>query len=157
MKYEMEYYKYNKATKGLIIVIIVYTLFFIIGSLLAPIFASAKYYIYADKLYGLLSASCSQEAMRSFWINGYQMAICSRCLGIYLGVIIASILGLFNKNFNNLGLLIFFILGFGEKAIEMFIWNSNNYFRLISGLFLGVFILTIILSLFKIKERRTTC
>ncbi|HEX6981128.1 MAG TPA: DUF2085 domain-containing protein [Balneolaceae bacterium] len=28
---------------------------------------------------------CHQNTLRSFWINGQPMAVCSRCLGIYIG------------------------------------------------------------------------
>lgn len=33
----------------------------------------------------LFEALCHQNPARSFWINGRPMAVCSRCLGIYVG------------------------------------------------------------------------
>jgi uncharacterized membrane protein len=35
---------------------------------------------------------CHQRPERSFWIFGYQVAVCARCLGIYLGAAIGLVL-----------------------------------------------------------------
>jgi|ERR1035437_2789866 uncharacterized membrane protein len=43
-------------------------------------------------LYRGFSLVCHQRPERSFWISGAEMAVCSRCLGIYLGAAVGLLL-----------------------------------------------------------------
>lgn len=74
---------------AIIILVIIYSLFFIAGGFSAPIFAHFKFFEEADSIYSLFKRSCHQDALRCFWVWGYQMAICARCLGVYIGTVMA--------------------------------------------------------------------
>jgi len=52
---------------------------------LAPIVASRGYSFSSGLIYFLFSRVCHQMASRSFFIFGHQLAVCSRCTGIYFG------------------------------------------------------------------------
>lgn len=130
--------------------LLIYTLFFILCGLSAPIFAFYKKYLLADVIYALMRRSCMQDAVRCFWILGYQMAICARCLGEYCGVIFAIVLYLKRINFNKMMFLTVMIIAFGEILLEYFkIYNSNNYIRCFAGFALGIFIMN---SLYHLKK-----
>ncbi|MDP9269120.1 MAG: DUF2085 domain-containing protein [Acidobacteriota bacterium] len=40
------------------------------------------------------SIVCHQDAARSFWIAGAPMAVCVRCLGVYLGAVVGAVVPL---------------------------------------------------------------
>lgn len=46
----------------------------------------------ADLLYALFSPVCHQDPARSFTLLGHQWAVCHRCSGIYLGLLLGSFL-----------------------------------------------------------------
>lgn len=132
----------NYSLKKVIIIFFVgYSLFFIAGGFAAPVLAYFKLFSQADIVYELFRRSCHQDAVRCFWILGYQMAICARCLGAYIGV--ASMLYAFLHK-HKINQPTYFTLGalaFAEIALEMFsIYSANNYIRLTAGVFLGIFI-----------------
>lgn len=116
----------------------IYSLLFIILGVLAPVLAYSKQFYAADIIYLLMHKSCTQEALRCFWVFGYQMAICARCLGSYIGVIIAIILELSNIRFNKMTCLLLTIIAFGEILLEVLkVYSGNNYIRLVAGIALG--------------------
>jgi len=51
--------------------------------------------------YGLFSLICHQIPERSFFLNGYQLPVCARCIGIYFGIFAGSILYPIFKKLNN--------------------------------------------------------
>lgn len=129
-------------TKIFLWFLLVYTLFFILCGFSAPILAFYKQYATADLIYALMRRSCLQDAVRCFWIFGYQMAICARCLGAYCGVILGIIFYLRGFNFNKKIYISMIILAFGEILLEYFkIYSANNYIRYFAGFALGMFII----------------
>lgn len=134
--------------KVIIIFFAFYSVFFIIGAFAAPLLAHFKMFYQADYIYALFHKSCHQDAVRCFWILGYQMAICARCLGAYIGtaVVLYSFLNKFKMNF---GFFIFIaILAFGEILLEYYkVIPSDNYLRLGAGIALGLFIGTSIIKI----------
>ena len=58
------------------------TLLLLTGALLAP---------RCPLLYLPFSHVCHQRAARSFFWSGSQLAICARCLGLYLGLLLATV------------------------------------------------------------------
>lgn len=134
-------------TKIFLFLLFFYTLFFVICGVLAPVLAVNKQFYLADIIYLLMHKSCTQEALRCFWICGYQMAICARCLGAYFGVIIAILLWLSNKiKFDKKIYFLLILIAFGEILFEFLkIYNGNNYIRFFAGISLGGFL---IMSLF---------
>lgn len=55
------------------------------AALSAPLLAAAGYSVSAFAVLQFFSVVCHQDAARSFWIAGAPLAVCTRCLGIYLG------------------------------------------------------------------------
>lgn len=91
------------------------------------------------------SSFCHQIPARSFSINGVQMAVCSRCIGIYgslwIGSMILPLAGRFflpSLSFRKLllvaSMVIIIIDVIGCLAG---LWTDTNITRLITGLFLG--------------------
>lgn len=127
--------------KILLSLLLIYTLFFIVCGFLAPIFAYSKQFYLADTVYMLMHKACTQQALRCFWILGYQMAICARCLGAYCGTVIGIVLWLRDFEFNKKLYLLLFVFGFGEILLEIFkVYEGNNYVRYFAGIALGGFI-----------------
>lgn len=129
-------------TKVFLYLFLIYTLFFIICGFSAPILAHTKQYYMADTIYLLMHRSCTQEALRCFWIFGYQMAICARCLGAYIGVATGIIFLILGKCFNSKIYISLILIAFGEILIEFLkLYNGNNYIRFFAGIALGFFII----------------
>jgi uncharacterized membrane protein len=135
--------------KFLLLFFLIYTFYFLTASFLAPVSAFFKHYEIADFLYYSLSASCHQQPSKSFWILGYPMGVCSRCLGIYISVFLVLCFYLYKNFLISNKLLLFtvstFVIGFLLKYLEIdsFI---NNYIRLISGVFIGCFMIVVLLK-----------
>lgn len=41
----------------------------------------------ANQIYGFFGYICHQKPERSFYVLGYQFAVCSRCFGVYFGLL----------------------------------------------------------------------
>mgnify|MGYP002770967178 CR=1 FL=1 len=147
----------QKIRKVIIILFCLYSAFFIIGSTLAPIMAYFKHYNFSALLTSLFLYSCHQQPDRSFWILGYPMALCCRCYGFYLGVIISGIIALFNKLKISLNVFIFiFVLCFIDIIINFSIntiHNTGNITRFIVGVLMGVLFIIGLDYLLKFKRR----
>lgn len=127
--------------KILLLLLLIYTLFFIVCGVIAPVFAVTNHYYSADVIYLLMHRSCPQEALRCFWIFGYQMAICARCFGAYCGVTATIILWLLNIKFSKKIYLLLILIAFGEILLEnLDIYDGNNYIRYFAGVALGGFV-----------------
>ena len=51
----------------------------------APLFSALGFPLVSFAVWQFFSLVCHQDAARSFWIAGAPVAVCGRCLGIYLG------------------------------------------------------------------------
>ena len=60
--------------------------------LAAPYFLTHGFFIIAFALHRGFALICHQRPERSFWIFGAPVAVCARCLGIYLGAAIGLLL-----------------------------------------------------------------
>lgn len=63
----------------------------------APLFASAGYPIIYLSLHSFFSHVCDEQPQRSFFIGGVAVAVCARCLGIYLGTASGALLSLWRR------------------------------------------------------------
>lgn len=101
--------------------------------------------ISAAPIYSFYSYICHQVPERSFHILGHQFAVCSRCFGVYFGLLAGVItyriwrpvdsvepLPRFWLFLSMLPISIDWSLGFFE------IWENNHVSRFITGLILGV-------------------
>ena len=93
-------------------------------------------------VYSIGDRLCHERAERSFFINGNQMPFCSRCTGIWVGLVIGISLMIFYtiKLDEKIFLLIVLsILPLGIDGAGQLIgfWESTNLIRLITGLLTG--------------------
>lgn len=99
--------------------------------------------------------SCHQQPDRSFWLLGYPIALCCRCYGFYLAVIISSIFALLNKLKINFKIFIILLIicmidiiinyGLGMRI------NTGNITRFIIGNIMGMLFIKILCYIFEIK------
>lgn len=144
----------NLIKKTVIIFFLLYSLFFVIGSTLAPIFAHFKLYEYSSFLTSLYVHACHQQPDRSFWFFGYPMALCCRCFGFYCGVAVSSIIVLFGKiklNLKTFILLLFLIII--DIAVNFIVQiNTGNITRFVIGIIMGFLFITVVSYLFDYKK-----
>ena len=96
---------------------------------------------------------CHQKPERSFFIKGYQMPVCARCSGVFIGYLIAIPLYLW--------LSISWIVALAGCGIMLFDWGiqamtrkeSTNIRRLITGIFGGYGIMSVQIKLAAIMLR----
>lgn len=94
----------------------------------------------AKFVYSTGDSFCHQKASRSFFLNGNQMAYCSRCSGIFLGLVIGAGIAVFRYvDFK----WQWIVIGLGPVGIDgmgqLFgFWESTNIIRLITGGLAGI-------------------
>lgn len=132
--------------------------FFIAGSLLAPILAHYKYYDLSATLTSLYIYSCHQQPDRCFWVMGYPVALCCRCLGFYTGVFITGSTAMLDKFKISLKCFLVLLL---ISIIDIFInyglkirHNTGNITRFIIGLIMGLLFIAFINYLFERQWRK---
>lgn len=89
-----------KTAKKVYSVILVFAIIWCLSALAAPLFISYGGVISKLSLftYSFFSTTCHQEEARSFIITGNQVAVCSRCLVIYLSFTLGTIVYPFVRN-----------------------------------------------------------
>lgn len=100
-------------------------------------------------VYTVGDSQCHQIADRSYFLNGNQMPFCSRDLGLFIGLAVASGVALFftihvNPLFLLLGLVPIGLDG-GMQAVTSY--ESTNTLRIVTGIMAGV-ALALLLALF---------
>jgi uncharacterized membrane protein len=93
-------------------------------------------------IYSVGDRLCHQKAERSFFINGNQMPFCSRCFAIWLGLTIGLGFMVFYTISLNEKFLLGMILGIFPLGVDsigqlLFLWESTNMLRLVTGLLTG--------------------
>ena len=71
------------------------------GVILAPVLAGGHYNYISDFLYSFYEKSCHQLEDRSLTIGGYALGVCSRCTAIYFGFMIGVVIYPFFKPLRN--------------------------------------------------------
>ncbi len=61
----------------------------LVGAALVPVLAPST--IVAEAARRVLHAVCHQEPSRSFFIDGHQLGVCHRCIGIYVGLFFGAL------------------------------------------------------------------
>lgn len=97
--------------------------------------------------YSFFSWLCHQDPTRSFDFMGTQMAVCSRCLGIYSSFALGFYLLMFGKLFGyqpsfttmRTALMIALVLNGADIAANALnIWTNTLYSRLLLGILFGL-------------------
>jgi uncharacterized membrane protein len=104
----------------------VYALALLLLALSPPLLAKFHYYALFDGVMALFLGNCHQQASRSFWIYGYPLAVCCRCLGIYAGVALGCYHSVFKQSHFKKEWLVLLMLGILEKVLEVFVILPPN-------------------------------
>jgi uncharacterized membrane protein len=108
-----------------------------LSPLAAPLLAPSHPVI-ALVIRSFFSRLCHQEPERSFIVQGSPIAVCVRCLGIYCGVALASLLGM-GKTLAMRLLAIALLLNLLDVATASLHWHGNLPLpRFLLGMLLGV-------------------
>lgn len=103
-------------------------------------------------MYDFFSKLCHQDPSRSFTVNGVQMAVCSRCLGIYTLLAVgwlAMPLFLILKITQRQALITFLLVAIGINLIDILgnyleIWTNTLHSRFVLGSLFGLSIATVL-------------
>ena len=60
------------------------------AAVMAPFLSTGGYSLSVLAIFWFFSPVCHQDPARSFWILGAPVAVCARCLGIYLGAAVGA-------------------------------------------------------------------
>lgn len=136
------------------VVLCLYSLFFVFGSILSPIMAHFHNYDLSGKLTSLYMFSCHQRPERSFWILGYPVALCCRCLGVYIGVVISSIAAILEKFHIKLTyILVFLFVTTLDITLNYFLKiTTSNIQKFLIGMIIGYLLVTFIYFIFHLKK-----
>jgi hypothetical protein len=108
------------------------------AALMAPYLATAGYSLAALAIIGFFSPVCHQDPARSFWIFGAPIAICARCLGIYLGAAAGAWIPA-PRRVLLWALALFAALNLADVLTEAAAWHGNwKLTRFLLGAFLGM-------------------
>ncbi len=113
--------------------------------LLAPVAASNGWENLSAPIYKFFSFLCHQQSSRSFHIENHAFAVCSRCFGIYFGLLVGFIVYFFIRNIEDIEPLprIWLFLSLIPMGIDWAltafdIWENTHLSRFLTGLILGV-------------------
>lgn len=110
-------------------------------------------------------AICHRIAERSFQIDGVPLALCARCTGIYLGVLVGYLIAIARGRLRAGRLpgraIILTLIGFGvamgldgvNSYVQLFpgtqgVYPAHNTLRLITGMYCGIAIIHLMLPVF---------
>jgi len=93
---------------------------------------------FAVKVYDIGDILCHQYSYRSFFINGNQMPICSRCFGVFLGLFIGAIISFKNKSLKPLHFILLLPIAIDGTGQALGFWISFNLLRLVTGILTGM-------------------
>jgi uncharacterized membrane protein len=109
-------------------------------------------------IYGLGSVICHQIPERSFYLSGFQLPVCARCLGIYAGAAGAAVLAAMRSrsgenlvsggsaNMRRLG-VVAATPTLLTVALEMAgVWHPSNATRAVAGFPLGGLVALVVVS-----------
>ena len=100
----------------------------------------AKMNLFAQAVYTMGDIECHQIAERSYYLNGNELPICSRDVGLSIGLLTGMLIGLLYVRRINPFLLAVGILPMvmdgGLQAISSY--QSNNSLRIMTGIVAGV-------------------
>lgn len=141
-----------------------YTLIFLIvgfiwcvGIISPVIFQNNKTFLAAKPfLNQVYSSVCHQEHAKTIKIYDEEIFVCSRCAGIYIGVLLAILVSLFILPKNGLLQILIFssVLLLSDVILSSTgIYNYSKYFALSTGLFFGLTLFIFLLSELKFSEQ----
>lgn len=107
-------------------------------ALSAPVLSYHGMLLAALAVLQFLSPVCHQDPARSFWILGEPVAVCARCLGIYLGAAAGAWFPA-PRRVLVAGLALFAALNLADVLTEAAAWHGNwKLTRFLLGALLGL-------------------
>jgi len=104
----------------------------------APYLALGSYGAFTFLIFLFFSPVCHQDPARSFWILGAPVAVCARCLGIYLGGAVGAWIPAPRRVLLP-GLALFAALNLADVLTEAAAWHGNwKLTRFFLGALLGM-------------------
>ncbi|MGD9580505.1 MAG: DUF2085 domain-containing protein [Vampirovibrionia bacterium] len=128
------------------VVMLVICLFWFVMIVGAPLLYKipVKYTYFADLYYYLFHYTCHQNPARCYWIFDYQLPVCVRCFGLYLGTVIALVIYPVIKSVRStklpskwLLLVCFVPIGIDGICSALHVYPSSHWSRLITGFICG--------------------
>lgn len=126
----------------LISAVVVLSVFSLI--VVAPVAAASGYSDVARGIYGAFGTLCHQLPERSYFIDGHQFAVCSRCTGLYAGFAFTLLLYPLIRPLKNLVTppRSWLVLAAVPLAIDFSVnlfgfWQNTHTSRLLTGALLG--------------------
>jgi uncharacterized membrane protein len=110
----------------------------------APLAAVSGHTDIATGIYGAFAILCHQLPERSYFIDGHQLAVCSRCTGVYAGFAFTLLLYPLIRSLKNpemprpswlLLAALPLAIDFGVNFFDF--WQNTHTSRLLTGAFLG--------------------
>ena len=100
---------------------------------------------FAGPLYNFFSYICHQQSERSFHLLGHQFGVCSRCFGVYFGLLLGFAIYPLWRDLTEVEppprfwLFLSLIPISIDWSLGVFgIWENNHFSRFITGMILGV-------------------
>ena len=136
--------------KKYLIIFFIFICLWCFGIISPVVFHNVKAFLIAKPFLNQVYATvCHQSPEKTISVVGENIFVCSRCAGIYLGLLLTSIISFFiilkEKKFNFL-LLTFALLLLDVTFSTFKIYNYSKVIALLTGLFLGSALLLFVLE-----------
>lgn len=117
----------------------------VLAILLAPVAKTNGLLGLSSPIYHFFGFICHQQAERSFHISGEQFGVCSRCFGVYFGLLLGFVIYPLWRNINDIEplpriwLFLSLIPIMIDWSLTMFgVWENTHLSRFVTGLILGL-------------------
>jgi uncharacterized membrane protein len=134
-------FKFIKSVRLFRITIFLLIFVWYLGLSFPIVFSSSGLYVLTPFIKKIYSNVCHQAAYKCMFFGGQQFLVCSRCLGIYTGMLIFSGFSIFLKlNLKNLIFLLALSIAFMLIDILLYnigLYNYSQYIAFGTGLFFG--------------------
>ncbi|MCA1623885.1 MAG: DUF2085 domain-containing protein [Acidobacteria bacterium] len=133
--------------------------------LLAPIAETYNLTDISNPIYKFFSYLCHQIPSRSFSIENHAFAVCSRCFGVYFGLLFGFVIYPFlrpiekNEPLPRFWLFLAMIPIGVDWSLGVFdIWENTHFSRFVTGLILGaacaIFIIPALIDIFRLLSSK---
>lgn len=110
----------------------------------APLLQANGISQFSSPIYHFFSYICHQMPERSFHLAGHQMAVCSRCFGVYFGLLAGIVIYPFFRSIDEtepvarVWLILSLIPITVDWSLTVFgIWENTHVSRVVTGMILG--------------------
>ena len=138
--------------KRLVLIISLGLAVWLAGIVVTPVLASSSWSLgrkVAAFLYFFYKPVCHQIPGRSFWLDGFMLAVCVRCSFFYLGGFFICLTCLFKGKIRLWPLTTYILMtapAFLDFVLEKFdLYTNIDLLRLVTGLLLGIAIFHLLL------------